>query len=156
MVGEITISPAAAKEDGCTASSKVIQEETYPDMNDDPHILASYWFALYRFTAQAASGWRFSHWELTYSHVDTSLNDPTPEVRDVKNSSNPWSGSDTYESEEKWVYEDPYIPSSKTEKRTITGLVAVFVAVSGSGRILHSATSGVILHGASGAILHDA
>lgn len=155
MVGEIKISPTAAKDDGCMASPNVIQEETYPDMSDDPHISHSYWFALYRFTAQAAGSWRFSHWELTYSHVDTSRNDPTPEVRNIKGYHNPWSSENTYESEESWVYEEPYVPTVRTEKRTITNLVAVFEAVPGSGRILHSAASGMILHGASG-ILHDA
>lgn len=162
MVSEIAISPAGAKEDGCAASSEVINQESFPDTAADPDIVHSYWYKEYLFTAQAASGWEFSRWELKYNSVSGSLSNPESHDGDITSGSNPWGSrhtSATREYEEIETHSGQYAGEIEDWRRarTITALSAVFVRVPGvSGKILRSASSGAILHGASGAILHDA
>ena len=113
---------------------------------------------MWSFTASAAQGWVFDHWEMGYSYQDV---DPAGEsgVFTSSSSSNPWSsGGFLKEGTDEWddTFWESLSAGYRHGWRTITALVAVFRrSHQPTHLILHSPTNNQILHGASGTILTD-
>ncbi len=141
MVDEITISPQAAANAGCTATFALVDSYTY----------GSDWGKTWRFTATPAQGWVFDHWEVsqTRSEVGPGGHSGSSTTVDESNPSG-WH--------EEYYYDYSYIgPSWGVWSLEISNVVAVFKRPHvPTNLILRSAASGQILHGASGTILHDA
>ena len=145
MVSNINIQPNGAANAGCYATYSIDDEYTYEDS----------WYKLWRFTAFAADGWIFDHWEMSYSFQDVNIGGPSGNFT-LTSRNNPWSGgAGSQEGTEEWddTSWESYSQYQHTW-RTITSLSAVFKRVQ-TGLILHSPTNLQIIHGAGGTILRD-
>lgn len=150
----IIILPQAAATAGCSATATVVQEDDLHELFPEIYIG---WWKLYSFSATAARGWVFDHWEQSWDYLDESYGQPTASgSKSDTYSRSPWSeanyAKDTLNTEEEdWGY----ITGDRGHwVRTITRLAAVFRSAH-TGLILRSATSGAILHGSSNSILRD-
>ena len=138
MVSAVQILPAGAAEAGCAATFAII--DSYSD--------SSGWSNTYRFTASAATGWNFDHWEVTIDRVEEGPGGETG-IYTYNTRANP---VEEFESWSDWSHIRDYGIWSWT----ITNVVAVFTGGTvHTGLILCSATNGEILHGAGANILHD-
>ena len=135
---QIVISPADAATAGCAAAAIQLSYQNlapqFPTIWDN----AETW--TWKLEATPARGWTFVEWQLTL--------DDNGSVTSTTSSSNPWSGRTLTENEETLAN------GGGTYYTRITAVTAVF-RKNGTGLILRSATSGAILHGAGGTILHD-
>lgn len=146
MVDNITISPQSAANAGCTATFELIDSDSY-DSN---------WWKMWKFTATAAQGWVFDHWNMSYSYQGPDPSDPSGNFT-MSNGNSTWSyGAFSQEGTEEWDCKYDGFFYFRDSWRTITSMTAVFRFVHVPTKlIIRSATSGIILRGASGAILRD-
>ena len=135
----ISISPTAAANAGCAAAAIQLSYQNlapqFPTIWDN----AETW--TWKLEATPARGWTFVEWQLTRDNSGSTTS--------TTNNSNPWSGG-SYLSEN----EETIANGGGTYYARITAVTAVFQN-NATGLILRSATSGQILHGAGGTILHD-
>ena len=149
----IIILPQAAATAGCSATATVVEEDDFHELSN----LYSGWWKLYSFSAAAARGWVFDHWEQSWDYLDESYGQPTDSgSKSGTYSRNPWSEG-IYPTADLSTEEEDlgYVTGDRGHwVRTITRLAAVFRSAH-TGLILRSATSGAILHGSSNSILRD-
>ena len=137
---DITISPSAAADAGCTAIYDLV----------DAHTGAVDWWKMWEFTATPAQGWVFDHWVIGHT------------VSQVGPGGQSYSGNIVVDNnpyrKEEFYYDYSYIgPGWGVWSDIITAVVAVFKSPHvPTNLILRSPTNGQILCGASGTILHDA
>ena len=144
MTDQIEILPKAAKNAGCEA----VVMQTGTGYSGE----VSY----YRLVAKAALGWRFRNWQWTdvVRYHRTTLPDTLtlPPDRDTPRS----DGHEECDVEEYvGLYSGSWTSRGYTMDKTIVDLEAVFEQIGGNGYPLFDRGTGLILHGASGAILCD-